>query len=234
MPPCLILINGYPGVGKYTIAKLLHNALGSNSTFIHNHLLIDPVEAIYPGRTPAHYALRKQFRDVTFDALIKDPNPQLSILITISLAANNDDIDVMHEHLKIARERLIAVYWINLTCNDDEHKTRMVSDERKYGGTSKCTDPTVLDEIKTTEGAALLTIGDVTDAIQSLTVEFLQLDTSGKLPKECADIIQEWIWGRLVLSMEFHSVENFTWTPFEVDSVHRICQGVCRNWTRTM
>ncbi|KAF2667325.1 hypothetical protein BT63DRAFT_290038 [Microthyrium microscopicum] len=109
MEPCLILINGYPGVGKHTIAKHIHTALDSdnNTTFIHNHLLIDPVEAICPGRNPRHYALRKKFRDVAFDALIADPNPQLSIIITISLGANADDIAVMHEHLRIARERRI-------------------------------------------------------------------------------------------------------------------------------
>lgn len=167
MAPGLLLINGYPGVGKYTIGELLHKALGSNTTFLHNHLLIDPVEAIYPGRTPAHYSLRKKFRKVAFDALIENPTPQLIILSTISLAANNDDIAVMYEYFRIARERMIPVYWINLTCDDEEHKTRVSSDERKNGGTSKCTDPAVLDKIKARDGTALLTIEDIMDATEA-------------------------------------------------------------------
>jgi hypothetical protein len=194
MAPCLVLINGYPGVGKYTIAKLVHEALGSsNSTFIHNHLLIDPVEAIQPGRTPAHYALRKKFRDVAFDAIIADPNSQLNIIITICLAANDDDIVVMREHLRIASERRIPVYWINLICDEQEHKARMVSDERKNGGTSKCTDPAVLDGIKARSGTILLTAADILEATRGLVVDYQQLDTSGKSPEECAQAALEWI-----------------------------------------
>jgi hypothetical protein len=193
MVPCLIFINGYPGVGKYTIAKLILKTLGSDSTFIHNHLLIDPVEAIHPGRTPAHYALRKKFRDVAFDALIADSNSQLSIVMTISLAANNDDIAVMHEHLRIAWERQVPAYWINLTCDDREHKARIVSDERKNGGTSKCTDPAVLDAIKARSGTTLLTATDIANAISGFTVECRELDTSRRSPEECAEAALEWM-----------------------------------------
>jgi hypothetical protein len=193
MAPCLILINGYPGVGKNTIAKLVHKALGSDCTFIHNHLLIDPVEAIYPGRTPAHYALRKKFRDVAFDALIADSNPKLSILITISLAANNDDIAVMYEHLRISRERRLPVYWINLICDDKEHKARMVSEERKNGGTSKCTDPAVLDAIKARSGTSLLTATDISKDVGSMVVEYRQQNTTGALPEESAQTALRWM-----------------------------------------
>jgi hypothetical protein len=193
MAPCLVLINGYPGVGKYTIAKLVHEALGSDNTFIHNHLLIDPVEAIHPGRTPAHYALRKKFYNIAFDAVIADSNSQLSIVITICLAANDDDISVMHEHLRIACERRVPVYWINLTCDEREHKARIVSDERKNGGTSKCTDPAVLDGIKARSGTILLIAADIAEAIGSLTVDYRQLDTSGKSPEQCAQAALEWI-----------------------------------------
>jgi hypothetical protein len=189
----LILINGYPGVGKYTIAKLVHNALGSESRFIHNHLLIDPVEAIHPGRTADHWALRKKFRDVAFDDLIANSNSNLTIIITVSLAANNDDIVVMHEHLRIARERELPVYWINLICDEREHKNRMVSDERKFGGTSKCTDPAVLDAIKARTGTTLLTPADVANEIRDLSVDYQKQDTSRQSQEECAQVTLQWM-----------------------------------------
>jgi hypothetical protein len=99
----------------------------------------------------------------------------------------------MHEHLRIVWERRVPVYWINLTCDEREHKARMVSDERKNGGTSKCTDPAVLDAIKARSGTTLLTVADIAKAIGVLTVEYLQLDTSGKLPEECAQAALEWM-----------------------------------------
>lgn len=194
MKPCLILINGYPGVGKHTIAKLVHGALGAESTFIHNHLLIDPAEAIYPGRTEAHYTLRKRFRDLAFDALIADPSSERIVLITICLGENNDDIAVMGEHLQIARERRVPVYWENLTCdNVAEHNGRIASEQRKSSGTSKCTDPEVLEELKKKSGAALLTAADIAEDIDDILVTFCVQDTIGKSPEECARVMLQWM-----------------------------------------
>jgi hypothetical protein len=193
MKPCLILINGYPGVGKHTIAKLIHKTLGAKSSFVHNHLLIDPVEAIHPGRTAAHYALRKRFRDVAFEALIADPCSERTIILTICLGENKNDVAVMREHLRIAHERQVPVYWVNLTCdNVAEHSSRITSEERKSGGTSKCTDQGVLEELMKS-GTALLTEADMTEDIKDISVSFRVQDTSGKLPEECARVILQWM-----------------------------------------
>jgi hypothetical protein len=65
-PLCVLLLNGFPGVGKLTIASLFEAKLDHSSTpfrLIDNHLLIDPVVAIEPVRNKGHYALRKKFRN---------------------------------------------------------------------------------------------------------------------------------------------------------------------------
>ena len=198
MKPCLILINGYPGVGKYTIAKHIHGALGAvESTFIHNHLLIDLVEAIYPGRTSAHYALRKKFRDLAFGALIADPRPERFIIFTVCLGENEDDIAVMYEHLQIARERCLPVCWVNLTCDDEEeHNCRIASEQRKASGKSKCTDPEVLKEMKTKSGAALLRAADIAAHIEDLLVSFCVQDTSGMSAEGAARLLLHWMRGK--------------------------------------
>jgi len=38
----VILINGFPGVGKLTIARALQKKIGANARLIDNNLLIDP------------------------------------------------------------------------------------------------------------------------------------------------------------------------------------------------
>lgn len=97
----------------------------------------------------------------------------------------------MHEHLDIATGRSVAVRWINLTCEAGEHKARIVSDERKIG-TTKCTDPALLDELERKEGTALLIPGDMKDSIGPLVLDYLQLDTSEKEPEDCAETILKW------------------------------------------
>lgn len=54
-----IYINGFPGVGKLTVAKELQTLL-PNAEVVDNHRLIDPVAAIYERSHPRYQALRKQ------------------------------------------------------------------------------------------------------------------------------------------------------------------------------
>jgi adenylylsulfate kinase-like enzyme len=70
--PCVLLLNGFPGVGKFTIAKSLCSSFVTSNTpylLLDNHLIIDAAHAIIPDRSPSNYALRKQFRDVAFNGL---------------------------------------------------------------------------------------------------------------------------------------------------------------------
>jgi hypothetical protein len=192
MKSCLILINGHPGVGKHTIAKLVHQGIGAKSLFIHNHLLIDPVEAIHPGRTVAHYALRKKFRDVAFDALIADQNPERIIILTVCLGQNEVDAAVMREHLRIAQERRTPVCWVNLTCDSVvEHHDRIAEDERKSGRSTKFTDTELLDALKSE--TALLTAADITEEVKDVGVSFCVQDTSDKSPEESSRATLFWL-----------------------------------------
>jgi hypothetical protein len=192
MQPCLILLNGYPGVGKLTIAKLIHSALDAQHTiFLHNHLLIDPAEIIIPGRTPAYYEFRKRLRNLAFDALVANPDTNITILMTSCMGSIEREVENLHEHLRIGRERGIPVYWINVVCNQTQHISRISSEERKRGGTSKWTDPGLLDELAA-QGIRLLNSGDIADGYQA-TVKFRELDSTAKTPEESSQAILEWI-----------------------------------------
>lgn len=55
-----IFLNGFPGVGKLPISKALAAKLPAGDTILlDNYLLIDPINAIIPGRGTSHKDLRR-------------------------------------------------------------------------------------------------------------------------------------------------------------------------------
>lgn len=52
-----LYINGFPGVGKLTVAKELQK-LVPNSKVYHNHLFIDPIAAVVDRSSPHYNAMR--------------------------------------------------------------------------------------------------------------------------------------------------------------------------------
>ena len=66
----IIYLNGYPGVRKFTIAKELVKKI-PNSKLIDNHLLIDPINAIYDRSDNEYQESRMLLRKTIFDIIKK-------------------------------------------------------------------------------------------------------------------------------------------------------------------
>lgn len=144
----VIFLNGFPGVGKLTISKILTSKLPPTSTLlIDNHLLIDPVHAIIPSRGNAHKDLRRRFRQVAFDALKEDPNPDLMIVMMGCVGDNVDDGAVYAEHVEVARARGVPFVSVNLVCGREDHQRRFGDPKRYEGARSKLADKRVLEEL---------------------------------------------------------------------------------------
>ncbi|CAM6086876.1 unnamed protein product [Calypogeia fissa] len=134
----------YPGVGKFTIAKALQKALpeGMSHRLIDSHLLIDPVEAIEPGRNEAHYRLCQEFRHVAFRAV----ECIRRRIMSTCLAATPNDVETFREHAQIALTRTVPLIIVNISCDESANIARLCSDERKKGaanGKTKLTDAKV-------------------------------------------------------------------------------------------
>ncbi|OAA60754.1 WSC domain protein [Cordyceps fumosorosea ARSEF 2679] len=66
----IVVLNGFPGTGKLTILKQAKTLLPADMTcLLDNHLLIDPVVAIVPGRSDEHHQLRRRVRAPIFGKL---------------------------------------------------------------------------------------------------------------------------------------------------------------------
>jgi hypothetical protein len=117
---CIVLLNGFPGVGKLTIARAIKSNLPEHATGLtDNHVLIDPAEAIAPGRGAAHKVLHAEVRRVAFEALIEEfaSRPHMKVIMTGCLADNAEDTAVLAEHLRI--EFLVSMIRISLPLDQD-------------------------------------------------------------------------------------------------------------------
>ncbi|KAF1949938.1 hypothetical protein CC80DRAFT_520260 [Byssothecium circinans] len=146
----IILLNGFPGVGKHAIARAMQDSLPKSTTrLIDNHILIDPAEAIRPGRGPSHKALRKAICSVAFSAIKEDlnANPDLVFIMSACVGNNSDDIAVLHEYLDITRGTSVSFHMLNLRCGVEEHRKRFEGVERYQAGKKKLGDGKVLDAL---------------------------------------------------------------------------------------
>lgn len=149
-PPFLLLLNGFPGVGKLTLARNLSKLLGQDEgglqiRLLDNQLLIDPVSAIEPERTPYHYELRKAFRDVAFSALKNLPG-KVVILMTDCLSETVEGRTQFEEYLEIAEARGCTMAVCNLVCGEQENRKRLGCEKRR--GSGKLMDITLLERFR--------------------------------------------------------------------------------------
>ena len=77
----LIWINGFPGTGKQTIAKLLATLLDGDPVLIDNHSLIDQVAEIFSRDHPSYQQERRRVREEVFKNYVEDPAFRTRIVI---------------------------------------------------------------------------------------------------------------------------------------------------------
>jgi chloramphenicol 3-O-phosphotransferase len=142
----VILLNGFPGVGKFSIGRRLFDMLDhKHARFIDNHLLIDPVEAVTPGRGTDHKALSRAFRKVAFGALCDVTEKNMTLIFTSCPSSTEEDQQVTEEYLAIASRRKVPFYLSNMTCDRSEHHSRLVTTERSTGLKTKLINADILD-----------------------------------------------------------------------------------------
>ena len=141
----IIVLNGFPGTGKLTILRRLREVLSPNVCLLDNHLLIDPVVAIFPGQDDEHYELRHLIRAPVFQALRKRANEGYDILLTACLVQDSSrDAAFLEEHLDLVRGTDTTLYWINVHCDPTMLEERLTSPERLSGSKTKLTATHIL------------------------------------------------------------------------------------------
>lgn len=187
----IIFLNGFPGVGKLTIGKLLTKLIPS-SRLIDNHLMIDPAESIEPHRSqPEYRKIRQLIRESVIKSMILVPQEDVKFIITSCKGNILDDLEVVFEFVEVARKRNAQFVFVNLACDMDVNLARAQSKDRCYGTKTKLTDAEVLK--KMLEENDLLDPRLCPERWEGISLRYLFLDVSGKSAEESAICISEFV-----------------------------------------
>ncbi|OQD73612.1 hypothetical protein PENDEC_c014G02069 [Penicillium decumbens] len=145
----IVVLNGFPGTGKLTILEKAKELLPADTTILlDNHLLIDPVMAVIPGRSDEHHELRRKLRAPIFEKLGERAQEGCVILMTACLAEDNPrDTAFLKKHLDMVRGTDVPVIWVNAYCGQTVLEQRLGSPERCQGIKTKLTDVRVLQDL---------------------------------------------------------------------------------------
>ncbi|KAL8752771.1 MAG: hypothetical protein Q9199_005508 [Rusavskia elegans] len=148
MAPPFIYINGYPGVGKYTIAKKLVKLL-PNAKLLDNHLLIDPVAAVYDRSMPEYQWLRRRIRSSILNSIALSISLRdVTWIFTDSQSSSEVGKAAVTDYIHAAELRGSPIISIILSCATEENVLRLGAADRR--GT-KLRDAKILLEIRKTE-----------------------------------------------------------------------------------
>lgn len=181
-PHPLIHINGFPGTGKLTVAQDLvaHVALSANLKLIHNHLLINPADAVLHRTQPGYQSLRRAVRAAIFTSLATEPATfNTTYLFTDFQTTNEQGASVCAEYAQAAKDRGCLLIPIILTCDEDENIKRMTQSEREKH--AKLMDVELLRTFR--KGAPIFEFSDRN--------EFLEIDVTRLEPEEVGRTIWE-------------------------------------------
>ena len=198
MKPAVYLLVGFPGTGKYTVAKALAaelTARGQDVRVVDNHYVNNPVFGVIPidGATtlPAGiWPLVGQVRDAVLTAVEEYSPPSWSFIftnyITAEEAVEDDVVACYLDRLGVLAERRgAALNVVRLTCQVDELCRRITSPERRQR--LKATSPEwardVVEKYALFEPAA----GNV-----------LTLDVTALAPADAARTITDHVWAPVV------------------------------------
>ena len=141
-----------------------------------DHLMIDPVVALYPDRNQEYYSLRRKTRELFFSHISKLAQQGRVILMTACLAANNDtDAGAFEEHVARVPDTVVPLHWIAVNRDEVSLAERLQSPKCAEPGEEKVTDMTALREILKN---SLIQPKHSDDGSTNLVVGFL--DVSGK------------------------------------------------------
>ncbi|KAK1599025.1 uncharacterized protein LY79DRAFT_665578 [Colletotrichum navitas] len=123
--PFFIYINGFPGVGKLTVAKDVCNLIQESGVF-HNHLVIDPVAAMLDRRSEAYDELRAEFRRRALHAVATRPELEdTTFIFTDSRESSAQGSAGVKDYQSAAEVRGVPFISIILHCKLEEKLRRL-------------------------------------------------------------------------------------------------------------
>ncbi|KAI1326340.1 hypothetical protein F5Y16DRAFT_400409 [Xylariaceae sp. FL0255] len=174
-----IYINGYPGVGKLTIARQL-SKLFPRAKVLDNHLLIDPVAAIF-DRTAEEYQPTRQKLAIILEAIATAETIRENTLIfTDSQSSSELGTSAARDYKTAAESCGLPFLSVILHCGLEENLNRAMGSDRGNGSNTKLTDLEIIQAIREKE-----------DLHRFRDTYEMELDVTNLSPNEAATHIYE-------------------------------------------
>ena len=169
----IIHLNGWPGSGKLTVARVVAHKL--KGRLLDNHTLHDVAGRLCDRHTREYWELYNEVRDLAYKRVRALPSHEL-IVMTNALALESDREREAWAAVKaLALDRGVPLVAVTLQCSLEENVRRIASEARRD---RKLTDPVPL--IKWRSTLTLLT----DNSVRSLTI-----DNSHRSPDHVANEI---------------------------------------------
>lgn len=174
----IIVLNGYPGVGKLTIGRKLAPVLRGRLLDI--HAVYNVAFALTKFRSPEFKETVEKVEAIAHDLNHKLPQEQPVVLTTV-LAGDSDWGNAEWNRLVKLGEARPPFCVVHITCDLEEHTRRIQSEERDKK--LKPRDPELA--LRNQTEAKLLTGSD--------ELNLLRLDTTNMTPDAAANAISDWV-----------------------------------------
>lgn len=139
-PLPIIHLNGFPGTGKLTIAREVVTILqehfasfgtGEQVKLVHNHLMINPADAVLHRTQPGYQKLRKALRDAIFSTLKSEPATFTTAYLFTDWQSGDDiGTEVCKDYQATALERGCEFIPIIVHCEQAENIARIRNSDR--------------------------------------------------------------------------------------------------------
>jgi adenylate kinase len=137
----IVLLFGRPGVGKFTVGRALAKETGFR--LLHNHAVVDLVEALFAFGTPAFVALRERLWLEAVDSALAANLPGLILTFAPERTVPQSFLDELRAHIGSGRGTMRLV---ELRCAEGALDRRLEDRSRKQYG--KLRDPQRYHELE--------------------------------------------------------------------------------------
>jgi hypothetical protein len=173
----IIHLNGWPGVGKLTVARGIVHSVGG--CLLDNHTIYNLAFSLTEFRTPAFYDTVRAVRDVAY-ARVLDIDPSVKLTVTNALSNSEWGRENWEKLGELASKRGSLFLAVTLHCSLAENVRRLRTPERALLG--KLIDPVPLTAQHS--GGTLIEEG---------ADHLLQLDTTEMTPEATVERIVTWV-----------------------------------------
>jgi uncharacterized membrane protein len=166
----IVHINGWPGVGKYSIGRIAADELGAR--LVPNHAINAAGFALAEFDTPVFRKVVRQVRSLVYEEIVSAA-AEARFILTSVLIEDEADAALFESIQSLATRRNCAFMAVTLHCSLDLNCKRLDTDARdaRYS----LTDPKVLCKLR-----------EAHDLLKPTSTTRLDLDTSNTTPHENA------------------------------------------------